>query len=85
MPIDTPPRSVGYEEREPVKAPPWHGLVAWDMLFNSLTTGLFLVTALGELVDTIRSDMGMLSDAIADAYFQHASRRRTGAARRSVP
>ena len=28
------------------KPPPWHGLVAWDMLFNNLTTGLFLVAAL---------------------------------------
>jgi uncharacterized circularly permuted ATP-grasp superfamily protein/uncharacterized alpha-E superfamily protein len=33
-----------------------------------------------ELTDTIFSDAGLLSDAIADAYFQHASRRRTGAA-----
>ena len=39
---------------------------------------------LGELTDTIRNDMGMLSDAIADAYFQHASRRRTGGARRGA-
>ena len=31
------------------KAPDWHGLVAWDLLFNNLTTGLFLVAALGEL------------------------------------
>jgi len=31
------------------KPPNWHGLVAWDMLFNGLTTGLFLVAALGEL------------------------------------
>jgi hypothetical protein len=35
------------------------------------------------LTDTIRADVGMLSDAIADAYFQHASLSRTGAARRS--
>jgi uncharacterized alpha-E superfamily protein len=40
--------------------------------------------ALDDLTDTIRADAGMLSDAIADAYFQHASRRRTGAARRGV-
>jgi hypothetical protein len=32
------------------KAPAWHGLVAWDLLFNNLTTGLFLVAALGDLV-----------------------------------
>src|SRR6202035_2794772 len=31
------------------KVPDWHGLVAWDLLFNNLTTGLFLVAALGEL------------------------------------
>jgi Ni/Fe-hydrogenase subunit HybB-like protein len=31
------------------KAPAWHGLVAWDMLFNGMTTGLFLVAALSEL------------------------------------
>jgi hypothetical protein len=31
------------------KAPAWHGLVAWDLLFNNLTTGLFLVAAVGEL------------------------------------
>jgi uncharacterized alpha-E superfamily protein len=40
--------------------------------------------ALGELTDAIRDDMAILSDAIADAYFQHASRRRTGGARRSA-
>jgi uncharacterized alpha-E superfamily protein len=39
---------------------------------------------LGELTSTVRADCGLLSDAIADAYFQHASRRRTGAARRGV-
>jgi uncharacterized circularly permuted ATP-grasp superfamily protein/uncharacterized alpha-E superfamily protein len=32
-----------------------------------------------ELTDAIISSAGELSDAIADAYFQHASRRRTGA------
>ena len=33
-----------------------------------------------ELTDSIQYDTALLSDAIADAYFQHASRRRTGAA-----
>jgi uncharacterized circularly permuted ATP-grasp superfamily protein/uncharacterized alpha-E superfamily protein len=33
-----------------------------------------------ELTDTIASDAIILSDAVADAYFQHSSRRRTGAA-----
>jgi len=32
-----------------------------------------------ELTDTIYGDSALLSDAIADAYFQHSSRRRTGA------
>lgn len=35
---------------------------------------------LTELTDSIGYEAGLLSDAIADAYFQHASRRRTGAA-----
>ena len=33
-----------------------------------------------ELTDSVYFDAGLLSDAIADAYFQHSSRRRTGAA-----
>src|SRR5438128_9845196 len=41
---------TGYEAGPVTKAPAWHGLVAWDMLFNNLTTGLFLVAALAELV-----------------------------------
>jgi polysulfide reductase-like protein len=42
-------RGTGYAAGPVTKAPAWHGLVAWDMLFNNLTTGLFLVAALGEL------------------------------------
>jgi formate-dependent nitrite reductase membrane component NrfD len=39
----------GYLTREVTKAPGWHGLVAWDLLFNNLTTGLFLFAAISEL------------------------------------
>jgi hypothetical protein len=39
----------GYANGPITKAPAWHGLVAWDLLFNNLTTGLFLVAALGDL------------------------------------
>jgi hypothetical protein len=39
----------GYAAGPITKAPEWHGLVAWDMLFNNLTSGLFLTTALSEL------------------------------------
>ena len=35
-------------------------------------------TGLIELTDTVISSASELSDAIADAYFQHASRSRTG-------
>ena len=42
--------ATGYSTRPPTKPPNWHGLVTLDMLFNNLSTGLFLVTALGELV-----------------------------------
>ena len=40
---------AGYAAGPVTKAPAWHGLVAWDMLFNNLTTGLFLVAAVAEL------------------------------------
>jgi hypothetical protein len=41
---------AGYAAGPVTKAPAWHGLVAWDLLFNNLTTGLFLVAAVAELV-----------------------------------
>jgi Ni/Fe-hydrogenase subunit HybB-like protein len=41
--------SFGYASGPVTKAPAWHGLVAWDMLFNGMTTGLFLVAAISEL------------------------------------
>jgi Ni/Fe-hydrogenase subunit HybB-like protein len=40
---------AGYAAGPVTKVPAWHGLVAWDLLFNNLTTGLFLTEALGEL------------------------------------
>jgi hypothetical protein len=42
-------RGSGYATGPVTKAPAWHGLVAWDMLFNGMTTGLFLVAAISEL------------------------------------
>jgi hypothetical protein len=41
---------AGYPAETVTKPPQWHGLVAWDLLLNNLTTGLFLAAALGELV-----------------------------------
>ena len=40
---------TGYASLRITKAPNWHGLVTWDLVFNNLTTGLFLVAAVGEL------------------------------------
>ena len=40
--------SAGYAGTQPTKPPNWHGLIAWDMLFNALATGLFLAAALCE-------------------------------------
>ncbi len=40
----------GYAGRPTTKAPNWHGLVTLDLLFNNLSTGLFLAAGLGELV-----------------------------------
>src|SRR5882757_2071609 len=42
-------KAPGYATGPVTKAPDWHGLVAWDLLFNNMTTGLFLVAATGEL------------------------------------
>src|ERR1700733_1852904 len=44
-----PATGPGYASGPVTKAPDWHGLVAWDLLFNNLTTGLFLVAATCEL------------------------------------
>jgi Ni/Fe-hydrogenase subunit HybB-like protein len=51
MAIDTRAQlnGAGYSAATVTKAPSWHGLVAWDLLFNNLTTGLFLVAATAEL------------------------------------
>ena len=48
---DHPTRAIepGYLSQDLTKVPGWHGLVAWDLLFNNLTTGLFLFAAVGEL------------------------------------
>lgn len=42
------PRS-SYATGPITKPPDWHGLVAWDVWLNNLTTGLFLVTAVCDL------------------------------------
>lgn len=41
---------TGYAAETVTKPPDWHGLVAWDLLFNNLATGLFMSAALGELL-----------------------------------
>jgi len=43
------PNPAGYADRTVTKPPEWHDLVVFDVLFNNLTTGLFLVAAVGEL------------------------------------
>jgi hypothetical protein len=48
--LRVPLNGSGYAAGPMTKAPAWHGLVAWDLLFNNLTTGLFLVAALGDLL-----------------------------------
>ena len=42
--------ATGYSDRPVTKPPNWHGLVTLDLLLNNLSSGLFLVAALGELV-----------------------------------
>jgi hypothetical protein len=52
MSTDAPvlPDGSGYAAETVTKVPAWHGLVAWDLLFNNLATGLFLAAALGDLL-----------------------------------
>jgi hypothetical protein len=43
------PRPSGYANQVVTKPPAWHSLVVFDILFNNLTTGLFMVAAAAEL------------------------------------
>ena len=43
------PLTGGYEGRTITHTPAWSGLVGWDLLFNGITTGLFLVAVVCEL------------------------------------
>src|SRR5437763_1015308 len=51
MKTDSRPQTTrsGYADGPVTKAPAWHGFVAFDLLLNNLTTGLFLVAAISEL------------------------------------
>lgn len=46
---DASPPPTGYATGPFTKPPNWHGLVAWDVWLNNLSTGLFLVAAVSEL------------------------------------
>ena len=39
----------GYANMPVTKAPSWHGIIAWDALFNGMATGLFMAAAVSEL------------------------------------
>jgi Ni/Fe-hydrogenase subunit HybB-like protein len=66
MPSDSlsPPTIAGYAHNPTTKPPNWHALVALDVLFNNLASGLYLVAALAELVDP-----RIFATAAAAAYF----------------
>ena len=49
MPSTNTTNPQGYAGRPVTKPPTWHTLVVLDILFNNLTTGLFLLAAVGEL------------------------------------
>ncbi len=57
------PIEPGYSAQDVTKVPGWHGLVAWDLFFNNLTTGLFLFAAVGELASP-----GLLGPVARTAY-----------------
>ncbi len=54
---------TGYLTRDVTKVPGWHGLVAWDLLFNNLTTGLYLSAGVAELASP-----GLLAPVAKAAY-----------------
>jgi hypothetical protein len=43
------PAHEGYANITVTKAPGWHGIIAWDALFNGMATGLFMAAAVSEL------------------------------------
>jgi len=52
LPAGAPPlkaAETGYENMTVTKAPAWHGIIAWDALFNGMAMGLFLAAAVSEL------------------------------------
>lgn len=58
--------SSGYAGEVVTKAPAWHGLVAWDLLLNGMTTGLFLVAAISELtVPDVFTSVAMIAYPVA--------------------
>jgi Ni/Fe-hydrogenase subunit HybB-like protein len=40
--------AAGYGSARATKPPDWHALIVWDILFNSLATGTFLIAAASE-------------------------------------
>jgi Polysulphide reductase, NrfD len=59
-------RGSGYASEPVTKAPAWHGLVAWDMLLNGMTIGLFLVAAISELtVPDVFASVAMIAYPVA--------------------
>jgi formate-dependent nitrite reductase membrane component NrfD len=59
--VGPPLKEPGYAASEVTKLPNWHGLVAWDLLFNNLATGLFMVAAISELA--LPAGLGSLARA----------------------
>ena len=55
---DKAPTQIGYANQIVTKPPAWHTLVVFDILFNNLTTGLYLVTAVGETGRALRLHTG---------------------------
>ena len=69
---ERPTRAIepGYFAQDMTKVPGWHGLVAWDLLFNNLTTGLFLFAAVGELaVATLLAPVAKPAYSVALVFF----------------
>src|SRR5438067_2434019 len=82
-----PATSPGYAAGPVTKAPDWHALVAWDLLFNNLTTGLARRPLAGRLSYQLGTPTGLCGAACpvrpdgARERGRHAPRRPRVAAR----
>src|SRR5437588_7389154 len=56
---------VALPGRRVTKAPPWHGLVTFDLFFSGLASGVFLIAALADLISPANAPVASIGYWIA--------------------